>query len=245
MRIARVNAGMASGGETVNPIRSPTGRQCTNPELSFANWSPEDPLPSYDDHVRGWKLKRSRDSELTGDSGIYESTDGTHPSGEPYFPSNPAFGASSVVSVNPIQALGGTASDTNSIVDDAFARQTSLTVGPRGTDFSIWLVYQGTNREPHLHRVYSSMLVTNLNNRIALRILHCDEPSDFHLLVQGNHLWHSGSITDKINPLTLEPTCFLAPRTVVTVKMIATYPDFVRFAGRTDGGTFGRVTRSR
>ena len=126
--IARVNAGMAPGGETVNPIRSPTGCQCTDPELSFADWSPEDPLPSYDDHVRGWKLKRPTDSELTGYSGVHESTDGTNPSGKPYFPSNPAFGAPSVVSVNPTQALGGTASGANLIVDDAFARQTSLTV---------------------------------------------------------------------------------------------------------------------
>jgi hypothetical protein len=143
MRIARVNAGMAPGGETLNPIRSPTGRQCTNPEVSFANRTPEDPLPSYDDHVRGWKLKRPKDFELTGVSGIYESTDGTLPSGEPYFPSNPAFGASSVISVNPIQALGGTASDETPAVDDAFARQTSITMGPRGTGFPIWLVYQG------------------------------------------------------------------------------------------------------
>ncbi len=135
-----------------------------------------------------------------------------------------------MVSVNPTQALGGTASDANLIVDDAFERQTSLMVGPRGTDFSIWLVYHGTNREPHLYQVYSSMLVTFLYNRIASRILHC-EPSDFHPLVQGNHLWHSGSITDRLAPLTLQPTCFLAPRTVVTVKMIILHPDFIQPAG--------------
>jgi hypothetical protein len=126
--------------------------------------------------------------------------------------------------------LGETASDETPAVDDAFARQTSITMGPRGTGFPIWLVYQGTNREPHLHQVYSSMLVTYLYNRIESRILHCD-PSGFHLFVQGDHLWHSGSITDRINPLTLQPTCFLVPRTVVTVKMNASYPDFVRPEG--------------
>jgi hypothetical protein len=53
MRSARVNSGMAPDGEELKPIRSPAGGQCTDPELSFADWTVEDPLPSYEDHVKG------------------------------------------------------------------------------------------------------------------------------------------------------------------------------------------------
>ncbi len=49
-------------------------------------------------------------------------------------------------------------------------------------------------------------------------ILHC-APTEFHLFVNTERLWHSGSITDRVNPDTLQPTCFLAPRTVVNVRI--------------------------
>ncbi len=54
-------------------------------------------------------------------------------------------------------------------------------------------------------------------------ILQCD-PVDFHLLVQREHLWHSGRITDRQDPVTMQPTCFLVPRSVVTVRMMSTFP---------------------
>ena len=81
-----------------------------------------------------------------------------------------------------------------------------------------------------MHRVYGSMLVTDLYNRIAGRILLCDA-TNINLLVKQDHLWHSGSITDRINPLTRQPTCFLAPRTVVTVRITSPYPHVIRPEG--------------
>ncbi len=77
-----------------------------------------------------------------------------------------------------------------------------------------------------MHRVFSSMLVTELYNRIAGRILLCDAIK-INLLVQQDHLWHSGSITDTINPITFQPTCFLSSRTVVTVRVAFPYPHYV------------------
>jgi hypothetical protein len=61
MRLARSAAGMHPNGESFQPIRSPRGSQCVDPALSFADWSTEDPLPQYDDHVSGWKLARVKD----------------------------------------------------------------------------------------------------------------------------------------------------------------------------------------
>ena len=77
-----------------------------------------------------------------------------------------------------------------------------------------------------MHRVYASMLVTDLYNRIAERILLC-AATNINLLIKQDHFWHSGSITDRINPLTLQSTCFLAPRAVVTVRMISPCPHVV------------------
>jgi hypothetical protein len=82
-------------------------------------------------------------------------------------------------------------------------------MSPRGEGFSIWLVYPGTTRDPHLHRVYASMLIRTLYERVATIILHC-APTDFRLMVHQEHLWHSGCITDRVDPITSRPTCFLA-----------------------------------
>ncbi len=98
MRIARVNAGTAPDGEELKPIWSPVGCQCADPELSFADWTSGDPLPTYEDHVKGWKLTRPKDTELfTGSRGLHESTDGSATRSEPHFPSHPTFGSPSVV----------------------------------------------------------------------------------------------------------------------------------------------------
>jgi hypothetical protein len=230
MRIARVNSGMEPDGEELKPIRSPAGVQCTDPDLSFEDWTVEDPLPSYEDHVKGWKLTRPKETEMMGSSGHHESSDSSAAQGEPHFPSNPSFGAPSIVPVNPVPRSSGLTSSGSSSVDDSSARQGSITMGFHGAGFSIWLEYPGTNREAHLHRVYASMLVTDLYNRIAERVLLCDA-TKINLLVQQDHLWHSGSITDRINPLTLQPTCYLASRTVVTVKMASPYPHVIRPEG--------------
>jgi hypothetical protein len=231
MRVARINSGMAPDGEELKPIRSPAGGKCTDSELSFADWTVEDPLPSYDDHVKGWKLKRPKEIELMGLRDHHGSSDGSAAHGEPHFPSHPNFGAPSIVSVNPVPGLSGTTFTGSSSVDNVSERPTTVTMGSRGAGFLIWLEHPGTNREARLHRVYASMLVTDLYNRIAERVLLCDA-TKINLFVQQDHLWHSGSITDRINPLTLQPTCFLAPRTVVTVKMVSPYPHVVRPEGR-------------
>ncbi len=132
--------------------------------------------------------------------------------------------------MNPVPRLSGTTSTGSSSVDNESERPASITMGSRGAGFLIWLEYPGTNRESHLHRVYASMLVTDLYNRIAERVLLC-AATKINLLIKQNHFWHSGSITDRINPLTLQPTCFLAPRTVVTVRMVSPYPHVVRPEG--------------
>jgi hypothetical protein len=99
MRVARVATGMGPNGEALHPIRSPKGtQQYVNPELSFADWNPADPLPPYDDHVTNRKLHRPPDSELINDSG--HASDTVYDSGAPHFPSHPAFGAASVVPVH-------------------------------------------------------------------------------------------------------------------------------------------------
>ncbi len=132
MRIARENAGMAPDGEELKPLRSPAGGQCTDPELSFEDWTVDDPLHSYENHVEGWKLTRPKETELTGSRFQHESTDGSASHGEPYFPSNPSFGEPSVVSVNPAPRLSGKTSIGSSTFDDASERSTSITVGSRG-----------------------------------------------------------------------------------------------------------------
>jgi hypothetical protein len=159
MRIARVNSGMEPDGEEFNPIRSPAGGQCTDSELSFVDWTTKDPLPSYDDHVEGWKLTRPKEVELTGSRGQQESSDGSSAHGEPHFPSNSDFGAPSAVAVNPVPGLRGITSSGSSSVDDISERPFSITMGSRGSGFSIWLEFPGTNREAQLHRVYASMMV--------------------------------------------------------------------------------------
>jgi hypothetical protein len=218
MRVARSAAGMDPNGESFQPIRSPRGNQCVDSALSFDNWSTEDPLPQYDDHVRGWKLTRPSDSEFQAGRGVHESTLGSNAMQGRHHPSHPAFGETSAVPVNSPQFPVSLPDRVTTPGEAPFRGPTSLTMGPRGTGFSIWITYFCLPNEPHLHRVYTSMLVTYLYTRVAA-LLSC-EPSVFHLLVHEEHLWHSGSITDRISPDTLQPTCFLTPRAVVTVKMI-------------------------
>jgi hypothetical protein len=74
------------------------------------------------------------------------------------------------------------------------------------------------------------MMVTELYNRIAERILLCNA-IQLNLLVEQDHLWHSGRITDRVDPITLQPTCFLASRTVVTVRIASPYPQIPRPEG--------------
>ena len=104
MRIARQMTGMGPNGEEFHPIRSPMGSQIVDPELSFADWSPDDPLPHYDDHVSKWKLSRPADSELISPSDHSESiaaVSGVGSEKGPHYPSHSAFGITSAVPVHP------------------------------------------------------------------------------------------------------------------------------------------------
>ncbi len=103
MRISREMTCMASNGEEFNPIRSLRGTRIVDPELSFADWSPADPLPPYEDHVTKWKLRRPADSELISIHG-QRDPDAVVPVGGSdkrlHYPSHPDFGATSAVPVN-------------------------------------------------------------------------------------------------------------------------------------------------
>jgi hypothetical protein len=226
MRVVRAATGMGPNGEALHPIRSPMGtQQYVDPELSFADWSPTDPLPQYEDHVTSWKLHRPNDSEIVSSRYCDGASDSAHDSGpdsgpgDTHFPSHPAFGAISTV---PVRTPIGIGSGVSLVQGDA-PRTPDATVNmdPRGEGFSIWLVYPGTSREPHLLRVYVSMLVHELYEMVATMILHC-APTDFHLMVHQQHLSHAGRITDQLDPVTLLPTCFLGPRSVVSVRMVST-----------------------
>jgi hypothetical protein len=169
--------------------------------------------------VNSLKLHRPHDSELIGDSGHGETsghTNGFDP-GTTHFPSHPAFGATSVVPVNtPIRV----SSDESQMPGNApLPPGDTTTVGSTEGGFSIWLVYPGTTRAPHLYRVPASMLVRTLYDRVASMILQC-APTDFRLMVYQDHLWHTGCITDRVDPVTSRPTCYLGPRSVVTVHML-------------------------
>jgi hypothetical protein len=224
MRVARVATGMGPNGEAFHPVRAPMGNLCGDQELSFANWVPTDPLPQYDDHVTHWKLDRPDDSELLSASDQKGNSDPASISGgSVHYPSHPGFGAPSSVAVNTPQ---GFRSDESRFPGDAPRPPVSVPLGPRGERFSIWLVYPGTLREPHLHGVYASMTVRYLYESVA-GILQYD-PVDFHLLVQREHLWHSGRITNRQDPITMQPTCFLVSRSVVTVCMVSTFPHLIQ-----------------
>jgi hypothetical protein len=51
MRIARTAAGLPADGEPLVPMRSPLGFADPEDDLSFQHWTPDDPLPTYVNHV--------------------------------------------------------------------------------------------------------------------------------------------------------------------------------------------------
>jgi hypothetical protein len=199
MRVARVATGMGPNGEAFHPVRAPKGNLCGDPELSFADWVSADPLPQYDDHVTNWKLHRPDDSELISTSD-HKGNPGTASTsrGSVHYPSHPTFGAPSSV---PVHTPQGFRPDESRPPGDVPRPPVPVAMGPRGEGFSIRLVYPGTLRTPHLHNVYVSMTVRYLYECVA-GILQC-APVDFHLLVQREHLWHSGRITDRQDPVTM------------------------------------------
>ncbi len=51
MRIARTATGLPADGEPLVPMRSPLGFVDPDDDLSFQHWTPDDPLPTYANHV--------------------------------------------------------------------------------------------------------------------------------------------------------------------------------------------------
>jgi hypothetical protein len=103
MRIARTSVGMSPEGEPLIPMRSPLGiREGSDPEVSFGVWADTDPLPEYEDHVRGSRLTTPQDCEAYGTAEDLAAEE--VPS---YHPSHRSFGDPSAVAVRAPPRLGG------------------------------------------------------------------------------------------------------------------------------------------
>jgi hypothetical protein len=120
MRIARAATGMSPDGEPLVPFRSPIGiREGTDPHLSFGGWDATDPLPEYEDHVRGSRLTRPQDQELmdeTSETSLFQGRADDH--GRPgYRPCHPSFGEESGVVVTKPPRMGNTPSMATGVDD--------------------------------------------------------------------------------------------------------------------------------
>ena len=92
MRNARAAEGLSVEGDVIVPYRSPVSvRHGCQEDLSFRDWEDHQPLPQYQDHVTGFKLKRPKVAHKTSEPWPIE---------HPYvLPSDPRFGPPSVVRV--------------------------------------------------------------------------------------------------------------------------------------------------
>jgi hypothetical protein len=96
MRHARRAAGLNPDGEPIVPFRSPPSmRGEGDSNYSFENWSVDDPLPQYDDHVSGVEL--SQPFSIGTLPSVPQIISGHR---EYHFPFHPAFGSASVVKVH-------------------------------------------------------------------------------------------------------------------------------------------------
>ncbi len=91
MRAARTKNGLGVEGDVIIPYRSPASIQAVEDQtLSFQDWTDNDPLPEYQDHVSGYTLNRP----------VGEGLESTPPHSDQtafVYPDNPAFGPPSVV----------------------------------------------------------------------------------------------------------------------------------------------------
>jgi hypothetical protein len=92
MRMARTAAGLSADGETFATFRSPLGFPNIQDDLSFQTWTPDEPLPTFDDHVSGSPLEDI--SVSTRDSSVECPPDWPR-----RFPHHEAFGPCSTVAV--------------------------------------------------------------------------------------------------------------------------------------------------
>jgi hypothetical protein len=92
MRSARVASGLGSDGDSLVAFRSPPSMRVGSPsEYSFEDWCPSDPLPEYDDDVRGFTL--------ASPSGNLVEDPVSIPDLPVHVPNHPAFGEPSGVAV--------------------------------------------------------------------------------------------------------------------------------------------------
>jgi hypothetical protein len=92
MRKVRANEGLSVEGDVILPYRSPVSvRHGCQEDLSFQDWEDHQPLPQYQDHVTGFRLKRPKGTRKKGEP---------RPAEHPYvLPNDPRFGPPSVVRV--------------------------------------------------------------------------------------------------------------------------------------------------
>ena len=94
MREARVKGGLQPDGEALIAYRPPNNPGTTvNEGLSFGEWTEDDPLPLYQDHITGYPL-------LSPVDGTALTSEERPPEWPSQHPSHPAFGPRSVVKVN-------------------------------------------------------------------------------------------------------------------------------------------------
>ncbi len=104
MRLTRSAFGMSPDGEPLVPMRSPLRiREGADPELSFEGWTSDDPLPEYEDHVKGSRLTRPLNCEVFKAEEEIPITEELFS----HYPSHPSFGEPSVVAVHDPPQMGG------------------------------------------------------------------------------------------------------------------------------------------
>jgi hypothetical protein len=124
-----MKGGMDPDGERIIAYRSP-GQQ-VDKELSFEDWSAEDELPPYQDHVEGFNLSRL-------DDGIGDDTMPCEEGWPTHTPDHPAFGPGSIVKIpvpKDIIAMKGDGKDTpfNTIDQGIIEENSEVETGPRRT----------------------------------------------------------------------------------------------------------------
>ncbi len=137
MRIARQASGLSQEGEPLIPFRSPLCmRGDGDSPFSFQDWNPSDPLPVYEDHVKGVKISQPFSAGAMIRSAVPERANESF-----HFPFHQAFEEQSVVKVHVPSTLrmieAGDACDPgekptiDKFNESAIAEVVSLPVGPK------------------------------------------------------------------------------------------------------------------
>ena len=96
MRLARQASGLSQEGEPILPFRSPLCmRGDYDSPHSFRDWGSSDPLPAYEDHVKGVTLSQPFSAGVMSRPSVPQRTVESY-----HHPFHPAFGEQSVVRVH-------------------------------------------------------------------------------------------------------------------------------------------------